>query len=440
MHFLQNIWWYLVLIGVMILIHELGHYWAARFFDVKVETFSFGFGPRLFGFHRGETDFRFSAILFGGYVKMAGEQPGDEGAADPRSFQSKPRWQRMIIVFAGPAINIVLAVVLLTGLFMQEYPKVAMPHSPVVGSVSADGAAAKAGILEGDQVVQIDDIQDPTWEDIAIKEGFSARRPLQVWVRRNGERLHFTITPVLDEKQNIGSAEWYPEEKVRVKGYNAADVTHTAEHAGLEAGDVFVSVDGHPIRSTLRLRDVIDQSNGKPLDVVFLRQGQTRQVSITPVNLENDGEKRWMIGVELEVREIVKLPFGQALTESARQNLQGVKLIVKFLEGIVERRMSPKTLEGPIRIAQLSGDAARKGPAMFTDLMATVSLNLAIFNLLPVPILDGGGILLLLVEMLMRRDLDLKVKETVVKVGFVFLMMVVVFVIYNDLSKILPPG
>lgn len=147
-----------------------------------------------------------------------------------------------------------------------------------------------------------------------------------------------------------------------------------------------------------------------------------------------------MIGVELEVREIVKLPFPQAAVESVRQNIQGARLIVKFLEGIVERRMSPKTLEGPIRIAQLSGDAARRGPAMFTDLMATVSLNLAIFNLLPVPILDGGVILLLLVEMLMRRDLDLKVKETVVKVGFVFLMMVVVFVIYNDLSKILPPG
>ncbi len=106
MHFLENIWWYLVLIGVMILIHELGHYWAARFFDVKVETFSFGFGPRLFGFRRGETDFRFSAILFGGYVKMAGEQPGDEeAAADPRSLMAKPRWQRLIITFAGPAIN-----------------------------------------------------------------------------------------------------------------------------------------------------------------------------------------------------------------------------------------------------------------------------------------------------------------------------------------------
>ena len=149
MALLQNIWWYLVLIGVMILVHEFGHYFAARFFDVKVETFSFGFGPRLFGFRRGETDFRFSLILFGGYVKMTGEQPGDEGAADPRALTSKPRWQRLLIAFAGPAINIVLAMALLTGLFMVHYEKVPNPRSPVIGYVAPDGAAAKAGITTG---------------------------------------------------------------------------------------------------------------------------------------------------------------------------------------------------------------------------------------------------------------------------------------------------
>src|SRR5260370_36818431 len=121
---LHNIWWLLVLIGVMILIHELGHYWAARFFDVKVDAFSFGFGPRILGFQRGETDFRFSAIPFGGSVKMAGEQGGDEHANDPRSFLNKPRWQRLIIAFAGPLMNIILAIALVTGLFMARFPKV----------------------------------------------------------------------------------------------------------------------------------------------------------------------------------------------------------------------------------------------------------------------------------------------------------------------------
>lgn len=161
MVFLQNVWWLLVLIGVMILIHELGHFWAARFFDVRVDTFSFGFGPRLFGFKKGETDFRFSAILFGGYVKMAGEQPGDENAADPRGFMAKARWQRLIIAFAGPFMNIILAIGLVTGLFMYQYPKTPNTHSPVVGYVAPNSAAAKAGIQEGDRIVQIEDKVNP---------------------------------------------------------------------------------------------------------------------------------------------------------------------------------------------------------------------------------------------------------------------------------------
>src|SRR5271168_2098496 len=170
---LQNIFWALVLIGVMILIHEFGHYWAARMFDVEVETFSFGFGPRLFGFRKGETEFRFAAILFGGYVKMAGEQPGDENAADPRSFLSKPRWQRLIIAFAGPAMNIILAVAILTGLFMVRFPKIPSTPSPEV-AVMPDSAAAKAGIREGDRIVQIEGTDNPTWEDIGMKEVASA--------------------------------------------------------------------------------------------------------------------------------------------------------------------------------------------------------------------------------------------------------------------------
>jgi regulator of sigma E protease len=437
--FFQNIWWYLVLIGVMILIHELGHYWAARFFDVKVETFSFGFGPRLFGFRRGETDFRFSAILFGGYVKMAGDQPGDEPASDPRSLFAKPRWQRTIIAFAGPAINMVLAVVLLTGLFMVEFPKVPMPHSPIVGFVMPDGAAGKAGIREGDQVVQIDNKVDPTWEDIALTEVASARRAMDVWVIRNGERLHITVMPTYDDKQDVGYAGWFQETEVQVSGfYNGID---TAQRAGLQKGDILVSVNGSPIRSTSRMRDLIDQAKGAPVDLVFARNSQHHEIKIAPVHKEIDGQERWMIGVELQAKyEIVKLPLPQALAEATKSSVQNAKLIFSVLEGIVERRMSPKSFAGPIRIAQMSGQAAREGAATFLGLMAAVSLNLAIVNLMPIPILDGGVILMLLVEMLLRRDLDLKVKEAVVKVGFVFLMVVLVFAIYNDISKILPPG
>jgi regulator of sigma E protease len=440
MQVLQGIWWYLVLIGVMILIHELGHYWAARFFDVKVETFSFGFGPRLFGFRKGETDFRFSAILFGGYVRMAGEQAGDEAANDPRSLLAKPRWQRAIIAFAGPAINVVLAVVLLTGLFMVEFPKVPAPHSPIVGYVAENGPAAQAGIREGDQVVQIDGATDPTWEDIALRELGSVRKPMDVWVRRDGQRLHFTVTPAFDEKEGAGKAGWGPETDVAVNGF--APGIDAAQRAGLQKGDIFLNANGQPVHSVSRFRDVIDDSKGSPVALTYSRNGQVHQVTIRAVQGEADGEKRWMIGVEMRPprMQIVKLPFGQALAESWKENLQNTRLITRLLDGIVERRMSPKSIQGPIRIAQMSGEMAREGPATFISWMALVSLNLFIFNLVPVPILDGGVILMLLIEMLMRRDLDLKVKEAVIRAGLVFLMMVVVFVIYNDISKILPPG
>src|ERR1700691_1528823 len=177
MHSIENVLWFLILIGVMINIHEAGHYFAARWFDVKIDAFSFGFGTRLFGFRRGETDFRFSAIPFGGYVKMAGELPGDDSSNDPRSFLSKPRWQRLIIAFAGPFMNIVLAVGILTGMFMVRFDQLSYAE---IGHVMADSAAAKAGIRGGDRIVKMDGKDNPTWEDVEMKEATSAFRAMHL--------------------------------------------------------------------------------------------------------------------------------------------------------------------------------------------------------------------------------------------------------------------
>jgi regulator of sigma E protease len=437
MAFLSSIWWYLVLIGVMILVHELGHYWAARFFDVKVETFSFGFGPRLFGFKRGDTDFRFSALLFGGYVKMAGDQPGDEANADPRNLLAKPRWQRLIITFAGPAINVVLAIALMTGLFTVHFPTMPTPPNPIVGYIDPAGGAAKAGIQAGDQVLQFDDISDPTWRDIQIKELSSPKQPVSVLIKRNGERMRFTLTPAVDQKQGFGYLAWSPETEVRISSIESG---MAAQRAGLQPGDVLVSANGLPLRSTVRLHEIERDTDGKPLDVVYARAGVEHHVTITPEKKDLDGlGEHWVIGLKLEPRiEYTKLPVREAFMESLHQNGEGAKVIFQFLERIVERRMSPKSLVGPVGIAQMSGQAAREGVFTYLELMAMVSLNLAIVNLLPIPILDGGVILMLLIEMLMRRDLDLRMKEAVVKVGFVFLMVVVVFAIYNDISRMLP--
>ncbi len=438
MVFFQNLWWLLVLIGVMILIHELGHYWAARFFDVRVDTFSFGFGPRLFGFKRGDTDFRFSPILFGGYVKMAGDQPGDDNAQDPRALLAKPRWQRLIIAFAGPFMNIILAVGILTGLYMVRFPKLPNHPNPTVGYVVPGGPADKAGVKEGDRILQVDNNTKPAWEDISLKEVASAQRSMQVWVERNGQRLHFSVTPALDPKQGVGIAGWDEQMDVEVAGVMPG---MDAEKAGLKQGDLLVAVNGQPVRSTPKLHDIINGTGGKPVAITYERGGQKRDVTITPTQSNIDGAERWMIGVRLENHILfTSLSFPQALSESLRQNGRDATLVYRFLEGIVERRMSAKSLTGPIGIAQASGEAAREGLTPFLGLMVMVSLNLAIFNLLPIPILDGGVILMLAVEMLMRRDLSLQVKEMVFKVGFVFLMAVVAFVLYNDITKIISPS
>jgi regulator of sigma E protease len=441
MAFLQSFFWFLVLIGVMILIHELGHFWAARWFNVRVDVFSIGFGPRLFGFKRGDTDYRFSAILFGGYVKMAGEQLGEEHADDPNGLLSKPRWQRLIIAFAGPFMNLALAVGLLTGLFMVKYQKLAdEDKGAVIGYVIPGSPAEKAGIKAGDKIIRVEGKADPNWEDINMKEVASSELPMDVTVLRDGKTIDLKVTPKQDERNGVGTAGWAPKSEIELVTVASG---MPAEKAGLHKGDLILSANNQPIESRYTLPAIVRGTGGKPVDIVYKRDNQTRAVTIQPEFSKADGEQRWVIGVGIEEKLnfiTTKLSFSDALAESLRENQKGATMIFDFLRGLAERRMSAKSIAGPIQIGQMSGIAAKQGPASFIDLMSMVSLNLAIFNLLPIPILDGGVILLLLIEILMGRELSLNVKETMLKIGFVFLMMVVVFVIYNDITNHLLRG
>jgi regulator of sigma E protease len=431
----------LVLIGVMIMIHELGHFWAARYFDVRVEAFSFGFGPRLFGFRRGETDYRVSAVFFGGYVKMAGEQVTDENVDDPRSFLAKPRWQRLIIAFAGPFMNMVLAVSLLTGLYMVKFEKVSdADMEPLIGHVAADSPAAKAGIQDGDLIVKLEDHNNPTWEDVLEKEIAGAKRPMHLAIRRNGRTFTTTVTPILSETMGVGYAGWDARGQIQL---GLIEAGFPAEKAGLKKGDMILSINGQPIHSRFRFQEITKSSGGKPVQIEYQRGAEKANVSVQPVWSNKDGPARWMIGVVPEAKldiSVTKLSLPDALHESLHENSRNAMMIVQVLEGMVQRRMSPKNLAGPLGLAQISGSAAKQGLTPFLMLMVLVSMNLAIFNLLPIPILDGGTILMLLVEMTMQRDLSMTVKETVFKVGFVFIMVLMAFVIFNDISRFIPAG
>ena len=296
---LQNVWWLLVLIGVMILIHELGHFWAARAFDVKVEVFSFGFGPRLFGFRRGETDYRFSLILFGGYVRMTGEQPGDPNSQDPRSILNKPPSKRLIVAAARPYKNEVQAVAVLAGLYMVDYEKIVDDGGAVIGHVIPDSPAAKVGIVPGDKIVRLNGKNDPDWEDIITTEVESAERPITITIERAGHLIPLSVTPILDDKLGFGSAGWEGQNTIQVGGVTPG---MPAAVAGFQKGDLLVRINNMPIHSRYTLPDAIRKSDGKPVTIEYVRNGAHQVVTLLPVFKNPDGTARWMIGVQTDTK------------------------------------------------------------------------------------------------------------------------------------------
>ena len=437
---LTNIVAVVVVLGVMILVHEWGHFVAAKWFGVRVDVFSIGFGKRLWGWRRGDTDYRVSILPLGGYVKMAGENPGEPRTGDPGEFLAKPRWQRFIIALMGPAMNIVLAIVLLTGLYMVKFQKPAYQERPAeIGHVEEGSAAEKAGLRPGDLIVRLGELENPTWETVEIEAISSPAQPLEVTARRDGDFFTTTITPEVDPRYRIGIAGWGPYLPAIVK---RVEPGYPAEKVGLLPEDRVVAVNGQPLKFWPRLPDLVQESEGEPLELMIQRLGHTLPVRVAPVfGPVPGGKQMWRIGIELKNDLIERrLSFPAALSQSLTVNKKFTLLIFDLLGKILERKMSPRTLEGPIGIARLSGEAARRGIPQLINLMAAISLNLGILNLFPIPILDGGVILLLAVEGLLRRDLSLAVKERMVQVGFLFLMLIAAFVIYSDIVKLLPRG
>jgi regulator of sigma E protease len=429
-----------VILGFMILIHEFGHYLTAKLLGVRVEVFSIGFGKRLLGFRRGETDYRIAAIPLGGYVKMSGENIMEERSGDPREFLSHPRWHRFLIAIAGPSMNILLAVGLLTGVFMvhYEYPAV-MDEPAVIGWVAPDTPAAKAGIQAGDRIVRIDGIPNPTWKQVLPKEALSANQPLQITVEHSGQRQERTIVPEAYGANQMGSAGWEPKEP----NLAITDVESgmPAEKAGIKVGDQIVALNGQPLPGLEAMIETLKQTKGQPIDITVLRQGDRKTFTVSPVLADTSdlGEKRYRVGIASDPVKVTTLPFGAALRNSLEQNKEGSLLILELVRKMIEHKISVRSVEGPIGIGIAAGKAAsKKGWTPLLELTSVISLNLGIFNLLPIPILDGGVILLLALESLMRRDISLVIKERIYQAAFVFLVLFAVMVIYNDLVKTLP--
>lgn len=435
--FLTSIVAMAAVLGIMIVVHEFGHFAAAKLLGVRVEVFSVGFGKRLFGWKRGDTDYRLSAIPLGGFVKMSGENPMDQRTGDIGEFMSHPRWQRFVIAAAGPFMNIVLAIVLLTAVFMVHYEHpVYLDQPAVIGWVLEGSAADKAGIQAGDRIVRVGNTQNPTWEDVLPQVVLSPNQPVNLAIQRGNEILNKTITPTPVGPEQFGSPGWLPDEPNTV---TELDPGMPAQKAGLKVGDIIAELNGIPMRSMPAVSRYIQDNGTKPVNVTVLRNGQQLTFKMDPIPSEVDGEKRFRIGIRSDPQHVDKLPFGKAVQKSLEQNKKNSFLILELVQKMVRRKVSMKQVEGPIGIARASGEAARQpGWTPLLSLMAAISLNLGIFNLFPIPILDGGVILLLAIEGIMRRDISQSIKERIYQAAFVFLVLFAVMVIYNDLVKTLP--
>ena len=424
---------FLFVLGVLIFVHELGHFLAARRHGVRVLTFSLGFGPKILKVTRGDTEYCISAVPLGGYVKMAGENPEDPRSGQPDEFLSKTKWQRFQILFAGPAMNIILAVVVTAFVLGAQGVRVPVyvDGPALLGAVVPGSPAERAGLMPGDRITNVAGDTIATWKDLEIAIGI--RRPnrdLSVTAIRNGQTINSTVRPVAEGKYESSEIGVLPDANPLITRVIAGD---RAEQAGLKAGDIILAVNGARMATRPQLIDVISQHGGKPIQITVRRGTSEVTVAATP---EQRGARGWL-GVELSepTKSFTPGPF-EAVKLSVEHNIESSGLIFRTLAGLFTGETSVRQLQGPVGIAQLSGESAQEGFITLLSLMAMLSINLGILNLMPVPVLDGGHILIMALEGIARRDFSMQVKEKMLLAGFVVLMMLMVTVIYNDLTRI----
>jgi regulator of sigma E protease len=434
----------LVVLGIMVLVHEFGHFAVAKLCGVRVEVFSVGFGKRLFGFRRGDTDYRLSLLPLGGYVKMSGESPGEASTGDPAEFNAHPRWQRILIGLAGPVSNFLLALFLMTGFYMMHNEVEAFRSQPAnIDFVSDHTAASAAGLKAGDLITRFDNVSDPTWEQLSLRAAVNVGQTISLDVKRAGQTISMQMTVPNPHGSDdfdfdtIGFVPRMQQEPIRVRQIEPG---MPAAKAGLKAGDQILSVDGLELHSVDAMLAFLQQDSGRPIQLTALRDGKTFQIELQPIMADaGNGHKLYRIGFapNLPPFKIQQLSPPAALRQSVHFNLRYSGLILEVLQRMVTRRFAVQDLSGPIGIARETGLAVEQpGWQPIIGLMSIISLNLGIFNLLPIPILDGGVIVLLLIEGVMRRDLNQEFKERIYQAAFVVLLIFAAFVMFNDISKL----
>jgi regulator of sigma E protease len=387
---------------------------------------------------RGDTDYRLSALPFGGYVRMAGDNPSEQLTGADYEFLSKSRWARFLIAVAGPIMNIILAFLIFWGIFwFAGIPTPSYLREPAQVAAVPQYSAAPAAIQPGDRMVSVNGVQTPTWAKLStvlnsVKPGDS----LTFTVTRNGAQQTVVEKVPANPKPDWSDLVGYPPVPAVA---DEIGIGTPAEKAGLKPGDAFISVNGRPIATWMQLVDAVHNSEGRAVQFVVRRDGREIPFTIEPrKGMGADGEPVWQIGVSPKAKDdFQKQSLGDSIKDAGVATVNGVHQIVEVLAGLFTGKVSVRELQGVVGIARESGRAAKRGFMDLILLMAVISLNLGLLNLLPIPILDGGHVLLLAIEGMLRRDLSLAVKERFVQVGLVFLLGIFAFVMYSDILKLI---
>ncbi len=459
---------FVILVGIMVVVHEAGHFVVAKLCRVRVEAFSIGFGPRLFGVTWGETEYKVCLLPFGGFVKMTGENPeqnlevpgtpvvvqayeklpgqnraGTSGAGepidDPGSFLAHPRWQRMLIGLAGPIANFILAVVLMVFYFafINEVPAVEV-KTPTLEWVAPDSPAAQAGFQPGDRILRFDVFNKPDWGQIDAQSRLNANQTVHVTVQRGDQNLALNLHILASAKTDsfdLTDEGLLPQEFYGPIKVNEVTPGQPAEQAGLRSGDAIEAVDGHAFHTITSLLVYMQQGQGAPINLTVLRNGQTLHLVAHPAKLDTG----YKLGFSYILPPFRKQPlsFGQAVAKSNQFFGQNTFIVLEVLERLFTRKVAISQLQGPVGIARMAGEAAEiKGWEPKFTLAAEISINLGILNLLPFPILDGGMIMFLVIESFMKRDINLMVKERIYQAAFVLLLVFFAFIMFSDVTKL----
>jgi regulator of sigma E protease len=432
---LETIFAFLVVFGVLVFIHEFGHFFMAKLTGVRVEVFSFGYGKRLFGFRRKGTDYRVSLIPMGGYVRLLGEgmyEPRENISAE--DFMAKKRWQRVLILLMGSLMNIILAIVLVAAINMNgvnspEY----LDQPPVIGWVEPGSPAAKAGLEVGDLISTISGRKVKTWTDVEIAIGSRPDRLLVLEIERQGQRLTLPLKTEKRSRYALGYAGFMARALTQVRMVTA---NSPAEKGGLKPGDVILAVNGKPVYF-YEFVEVIEANPETELDFLVERGGQNITLKITPRREGRVGK----IGILQEPKSVVKkYRFFPAVAQSFKDNIRNAFLVIHFIADLFTGQASTRQLGGPLEIANFSYAAMRLGFMALVSWIALISLQLGIINLFPIPVFDGGQIFVLLLEGLFRRDFSPRLRQVWMQIGLVIFIALVVFIILNDIVKRMPKG